>query len=152
MDERFFHPLQALEIGVEQRRGLHAGGIALAEKLDLEAVGLAGDLLRDIAHGDGRFGIVRVAARRDPAPHRAAVPDRFVADHVGIGSVDDEGAEPELAAVPALGERAGLADEVGLLAIGDETVEPGFERAVDRAVFARPGAVILLQPERVERA
>lgn len=55
-------PPHPLEIRVEQRRRLHARAIALTQKLDLEAVGLVGDLLRHIAHGHGRLRMVRVAA------------------------------------------------------------------------------------------
>ena len=94
-------PAHALQIGVEQRRGWMRAAMALAQQLDLEAVALVGDLLRHIAQRDGRLRIVRVAARRHPAAHRAAEPDRLVADHVGIGRLDDEGAQPQLAAVPA---------------------------------------------------
>jgi len=50
---RSYLPPHAFQIDVEERGGLDAGGIALAEQLDLETAAFVGDLLRHIAHRDG---------------------------------------------------------------------------------------------------
>src|SRR6185312_2495249 len=94
-------PAHSFIIGVEERRRLHARGVALAEQFDLEAVALLGDFLRHVAHGDRCLRIVCIAARRYPAAHFAAEPDRLVADHVRVDGVHDEGAQPELSALLA---------------------------------------------------
>src|SRR4051794_37943797 len=110
----------------------------LAEQLDFEAVALVRDLLWHIADSDRLLRMMGIAARRHPAAHRATEPDRFVANDIGIVGIDDEGAQPQLAALFALGQSRRLADEIRVLAVGDETIEAGFQRPVDRPVFAPP--------------
>ena len=107
--------------------------------------------LRHVALRERAVDVVRVAARSDPADHLAVVPDRLVAEHVGVGRIDDEGHAPQLAAVLLLARRRLAADEVVLLQV-DEAAGVGLEGAVDRAKLAEPGRPVLLQPHGEERA
>src|SRR5437868_5951309 len=127
----------ALALRIEQRLALRPGLVALADDLDLEALVIALDLLRHIAERHRLCSIVGIAARGDPANHLALVPDRLVADDIDILGVDGESEEPEHTTRLLLLQRTIAADEIVLLE-RDETAEAGFERAIDRAVFARP--------------
>ncbi len=87
---------------------------------------------------------MREAAGGDPAHYLALVPDRLVAQHVGIDRLDDHGDAAERAARRLLLHRLVAADEVVLGEV-DETVHAGFEAAVDGAQLAVPGGEVLLE-------
>src|SRR5690606_3109599 len=125
--------------------------MALAQDFNLETFHLVGDLLRHIAERDRSARIVCITAGGHPATHLAPEPDRFVADDVGIMRIDDKGTQAQLSAARSRFERCGLAYEIRWLGIGDEADDPGYYRIVDRPVFASPGAVVLFQPQRIQR-
>ena len=92
-----------------------------------------------------------IAARRHPADHLAVMPDRLVADRVGVERIDDETLQAQLAAAFLLANRRVAADEIVLLEI-DEAAKPRLKRRVDRPIFAEPGAEALLQAHAEQRA
>ena len=136
--------------GVEQGFRHQAGGAAVADDFDFEARIFAGVLFFDVGEGEGFADPVGVAAGGDPADRPAVVADGFVADDVEAGVVDDEGDEAEFAAFLFFPEGGVAADEVAFFE-ADEAAESGFIGAVDRAVFARPGAPGFLQAQAVHR-
>src|SRR5215217_2466784 len=77
--------------------------------------------------------------------------DRLVAGRVGIGGIDREADQAIGPAVLPLSQSGLGPDELALIQ-RDEAVEAGFSRGVDRAVFARPGAVALGEAHRMQRA
>ena len=78
------------------------------------------------------------------------MPDRLVAERVGVGRLDREGHEPQrAAALLPRRERRVAAHEVALLE-RHEAVEPGLVGAVGGAELARPVAEPLLEPHGVE--
>ena len=79
------------------------------------------------------------------------MPDRLVADDIRIRDIDHEAAQAQTASGLLLAARGLLADEVRRLVVGDEAVEAGLERTVDRPVLAGPGAVGLLEAQRIQR-
>jgi hypothetical protein len=81
------HPLA---LGIVRRGGEDARGAALADDLDLEAFSCLGRSARHIAQRQGQAHAVAVAARGHPAHDLAGVPDRLVAEGVGILGVHRE--------------------------------------------------------------
>src|SRR5208282_878745 len=138
---------------VERRSQKNARRSALAEYLDLEgATGhVGGEFRRYVALGQRQVDVMAVAARRGPPDDISVVPDRLIAQHVGVARVDDETHAPQLPAVRLFREGGFATDEVPLAEV-DETVQPGFERAIDRAEFSVPGWKVLLEPQREQRA
>src|SRR5690625_7420240 len=95
--------------------------------------------------------MMRIAARSHPADHLAIQPDGLVPDHIGIARIKNKGLEAKPPAARTLRQRAVLADEIRGLLIGDEALQPGFERPVNGAVFTPPAAKTFLQPKRIHR-
>src|SRR5438477_11716976 len=86
-------------IGIEEWDGADDRGTAIADDLDLEPVARCGKFRGDIAERHGFLHVVSIAARGDPAHGLAGVPDRLVADAVGIGGTHYESGQT---ALPAL--------------------------------------------------
>src|SRR5258708_12259543 len=91
-----------------------------------------------------------VAARSHPADDLAIVPDRLVTDGVRALILDDERDQPQLRHALPVAE-CGLASDEIALAEGEEALQPGLERRIDRPILAGPIAEALLQPHRVQR-
>src|ERR1700722_16569986 len=87
----------------------------------------------------------------DPAHRFAIVPDRLIADRVGVGRVDLESHQAQYAAALLLfgGRRA--ADELPFLQV-DESIEASLKGTIDGAVLARPAAEAFFDAHRVQRA
>ncbi len=93
-----------------------------------------------------------IAARCHPAAHLAIKRDRLVADDVGVLCVDDEGAQAQRSTGSFFGDRRLFADEIGRLVQRHKAREPGFQRAVERAVLARPASERLVEAQCIQGA
>src|SRR6185312_15255673 len=124
---------------------------ALADDFYFETFDGAGHGRGHIAQRERTVDAMAEGAGGDPAHRLAVVPDRFVADGVGVGGIDGEGRQPQGPAAVFLRHRRRAADEFAFVQI-DEPVEPGFEGAVDGAELARPTAEALLYAHGIERA
>src|SRR5579883_771143 len=142
------HP-QALRI--ENRRVEPFRRAALADDLDLEPARGRRELFRNIAERQRLADAMAIAPGRHPADHFAVMPDRFVAERVGVKRVDRESLQAQLAAALLLARRRLAADKVGLLEI-DEAAEAGLVGSVDRPVLFHPGAEALFEPHAEQRA
>src|ERR1700733_12053502 len=89
--------------------------------------------------------------RSHPAHRLAVMPDRLIADGVGVGCVDFEGHQAQRPAALLLLGRRRAANEVALLEV-HEAIETGLEGTIDGAVLPRPAAETLLHAHGVERA
>ena len=115
----------ARALRIEQRRPLRPGGSPAADDLDREAAILLRKLARHIAHRQRLVGPMGVAARRHPADHLAIMPDRLIAQHIGVLGIDHHGQPPKCPALLPLDHRRPLADEVLLVEV-DEASDIGF--------------------------
>src|SRR5579871_4122457 len=107
-------PAHPRALGIEEGNLGDGRGPAVADDLDLEAVGSVDELRRDVAERDRFLHVMRVAAGGDPADDLAFVPDRLVADAVGVLRIHHERDQPTLWASVFLLERGVAADEVVL--------------------------------------
>ena len=138
---------EAFAAGIEQRPLLQSRLMLLPEDLYGPAIALIGDLPGNIAHRHRQPRAVRVTARCDPAPHRAPMPDRFIADDVGVSRIDDKASQAQSAAGLSFTQRRLLANEIRVLTERYKSLETGLERTVDRPVLARPGAIGFFQSQ-----
>src|SRR5258707_2089854 len=90
-------------------------------------------------------------ARCHPPHDLAVMPNGFIAQRIRLLSLELEGQEPQSAAAALLFHCRRTANEFFLLEI-HESAEPGFEWAVDRAVFPSPSAEALLDSHAIERS
>ena len=105
-------------------------GMPLADDLDLESfIGLS-ERGGHIAERERDAGAMPEAPRGHPTDRLAVVPDRLVADRVGIGRRDLEAQKLERPALLLLGGGRRPSDEIRLLEV-DEPSETRFERFVD---------------------
>src|SRR5438477_11161852 len=124
-------------IGIEEWDGADDRGTAIADDLDLEPVARCGKLRGNIAERHGFLHVVSITARGDPAHGLAGMPDRLVADAVGIVGTHHESGETPLRTVIFFLQSGVAADEV-VLAQLDEPSQAGFGGSIDRPVLARP--------------
>src|SRR5450631_442237 len=90
-------------------------------------------------------------ARCHPAHDLAVMPDGLIAQRIRVRSLHLKGQEPQSAAAAPLFHCRCTANELFFLEI-HKSAEPGFEWAVDRTVFPRPGAEALLDSHAIERS
>src|SRR5882757_1648143 len=122
----------------------------LTDDLDLETRGGARYCRRHVSQGQGMIDAMTEGAGCHPAHDLAVMPDGLIAQRIRVLSLQLEGQEPQSAAFPVFHCR-GTANEFFLLEI-HKSAEPGFERTVDRTVFARPGAEALFDSHAIERS
>src|SRR5690348_1915393 len=139
----------------------HAGGIIrangeplrrppLADDLDLKPGARARDRRGNVAEGERAPHPMAICAGSDPAAPPAVMPDRLIADRIGIAiSAQRKGDETQLATARALLRHRRAADEIALLQ-DDETAETRLMRAIDGAKLPRPVTEALLNPHGIE--
>src|SRR5277367_567193 len=110
-----------------------------------------GQRRRNIAESQRVIDAMPERARGDPTHRLAVMPDRLIADRIGIGGIHIEGEQAQCPAALLLLGRRRAPDERALLEI-DESIETRFEWPVDGAVFARPAAEALFNAHGIERA
>src|ERR1051326_2696057 len=89
-------PTHPSAVGIEERDRRNGRGTAVADDLDLKPVPCGSKLGRNIAERHGLLHVVSVAARCDPAHDLTVMPDRLIADAVGVGVRHHEGDEAAL--------------------------------------------------------
>src|SRR5271163_372132 len=92
-----------------------------------------------------------VAARCNPADHPTLVPDGFIAEYVGIGSIDHHADAAPLAAGLFFMPRCFRADERAFAKV-HEALESCFEGTIDGAQLTIPSREVLLETQRQQRA
>src|SRR5215472_1431527 len=142
---------QLLALRVIKRLCRHGRRALDAKNVDGEALAVARQRRRHIAHGDALADPMSPAARGDMADGLSVMQDYLIAHHIGMRRIDDQGDETPCRSGAAFGEHGLAADEIRLLIV-DEGGEPGLARRVVGPEILVEGAVILLEPERGEGA
>src|SRR5581483_7307638 len=136
----------ALSPGVVQRVGAHIAADPVSEDVDRDLRSRLRLRDRDVRIRDAGLDRVAVAAARHAADDLVAVPDRLRTDRARI--LEDDADE----LLPRLGREQRIpSDEAALVQLHGEA-EAGVERGRLRREVARPRAVTLLEPERLDRA
>ena len=135
---------------IEGRRFESRRRAALTNDLDAEATRCRGLRRIHVAECNGLADTVPEAPRGDPADHLVVMPDRLIADGIGVRRFDSECDELALPALLLLGGRCCAADEVALCEV-DEASEPRLVRSVNGPVLARPAAEGFFETHGVQR-
>ena len=142
-----------LRFGIEQRLGDDRRLAAVADDLDLEGA------LPDLRRAPSAHSPAPATCRHNghsrrchPADDLAVMPDRLVAQHVGVGGIDDHRDAPQLAARPPSRCIAASRPMKSFLARSMKRSSAGFIRPIDRPKLAIPGREVLLEPQRQQRA
>src|SRR5581483_1094321 len=138
----------ALSPGVVQRVGAHIAADPVSEDVDRDLRSRLRLRDRDVRIRDAGLDRVAVAAARHAADDLVAVPDRLRTERDRARILEDDADE----LLPRLGREQRIpSDEAALVQLHGEA-EPGVERGGLRREVARPRAVTLLEPERLDRA
>src|SRR5450631_523239 len=124
---------------------------ALSDDFNFEARIGASESGRHVPERQGMVDAVAKGTRSHPSYGLAVMPDRLIADSVGVGRVDFEGHQPQRAAALLLFSGGRTANELTLLQV-DESAEACFKWPIDRAVFAGPAAETLFDAHGIQRA